>query len=298
MRIRHNFAINAAQNSIDMDERVERVERAAAFVRERLSGAGREVPSVAVVLGSGLGYLADELKRTVRIPYAEIPYFPQSTVASHAGFLAVGDLDGVPVLLCSGRTHYYEGYSFETITFYVRVLKELGVRTLVLTNAAGGVNTEFSVGDLMLITDHIKLCADSPVRGPSDERLGARFFDMTHTYTPRLQMVAREAAKELSVSLREGVYFFMGGPQFETPAEIRMIRLLGGDAVGMSTVPEAIVAAQCGLELLGISCITNMAAGMVEGTEVSDDEVVVAASAASQTFGNLMKLIVAKAATV
>ncbi|MBQ9964486.1 MAG: purine-nucleoside phosphorylase [Clostridia bacterium] len=273
------------------------LEKATAYVRERLQQAGKTVPNVALVLGSGLGYLADELTDAVRIPYEEIPHFPHSTVASHAGFLAVGNLNRVPVLLCSGRTHYYEGYTFETVTFYVRVLKALGVDTLVLTNAAGGVNTSFSVGDLMLITDHIKLCADSPVRGPSDERLGARFFDMTHTYTPRLQAIAREAAQTLSVPLKEGVYFFMGGPQFETPAEIRMIRLLGGDAVGMSTVPEAIVAAQCGLQLLGISCITNMAAGMVAGTEVSDDEVVVAAGAASHTFGELMKLIVAKAAT-
>ncbi len=281
-----------------MNERFERIEQAAAAVRERLARVGRPVPQTALVLGSGLGYLADELTDAVRIPYTEIPHFPQSTVASHAGFLAIGELDGVPMLMCSGRTHYYEGYSFETVTFYVRVLALLGVRTLILTNAAGGVNTAFSVGDLMLITDHIKLCADSPVRGPSDERLGARFFDMTHTYTPCLQETAREAARELSVNLKEGVYFFMGGPQFETPAEIRMIRLLGGDAVGMSTVPEAIVAAQCGLSVLGISCITNMAAGIVEGTEVSDDEVVVAAGAAAHTFGNLMKLIVAKAETV
>ncbi len=280
-----------------MNEKIERIAQAAAAVRERLQGVNKAVPRIALVLGSGLGYLADELTDAVRIPYAQIPHFPRSTVASHAGFLAAGKLNGVPVLLCSGRTHYYEGYSFETVTFYVRVLKALGVETLVLTNAAGGVNTAFSVGDLMLITDHIKLCADSPVRGPSDERLGARFFDMTHTYTPRLQAIAREAANALSVPLREGVYFFMGGPQFETPAEIRMIRLLGGDAVGMSTVPEAIVAAQCGMQLLGISCITNMAAGVVEGAEVSDDEVVVAAGAAAHTFGELMKLIVAKAAT-
>ncbi len=273
-----------------------RIEQAAALVRERVAAAGMALPRAALVLGSGLGYLADELEDAVRIPYEDIPHFPVSTVASHAGFLAAGCLNGAPLFVFSGRSHYYEGYGFETVTFYVRVLQALGVKTLILTNAAGGVNTEFAVGDLMLITDHVKLCADSPARGPADERLGARFFDMTHTYTPRLQEIARRAAAELSVPLREGVYFYMGGPQFETPAEIRMIRLLGGDAVGMSTVPEAIVAAQSGMELLGVSCITNMAAGMVAGTEVSDDEVVVAAAKMSRTFGELMKAIVAKAA--
>ena len=275
-----------------MNELTVRMEQAADAVRERLDAVGAPVPKIALVLGSGLGYLADELTDAVRIPYTDIPHFPRSTVASHAGFLAAGRLDGASLFVLSGRSHYYEGYTFEDVTFYVRVLQALGVKTLILTNAAGGVNSTFSVGDLMLIADHIKLCADSPVRGPSDERLGARFFDMTHTYTPRLQALARRAAAELSVPLREGVYFYMGGPQFETPAEIRMIRLLGGDAVGMSTVPEAIVAAQSGMELLGISCITNMAAGMVDGCEVSDDEVVVAAAAASRTFGDLMKRIV------
>ena len=270
------------------------VEQAAAYVRRQIEQAGAALPQTALVLGSGLGYLADELTGAVRIPYGEIPHFPVSTVASHAGFLAVGKLDGVPLFVLSGRTHYYEGYPFSTVTFYVRVLRALGVHTLILTNAAGGVNTAFSVGDLMLITDHIKLCADSPARGPADDRLGPRFFDMTHTYTPRLQEIARQTAAEQSLDLKQGVYFYMGGPQFETPAEIRMIRLLGGDAVGMSTVPEAIVASQCGMELLGVSCITNMAAGMVADTEVSDDEVVVAAKAASTAFGNFMKAVIAK----
>lgn len=275
-----------------MNDLIKCVETAAASVRERVAAAGIVLPKTALVLGSGLGYLADELENAVRIPYEEIPHFPMSTVASHAGFFAVGCLNKTPLIILSGRSHYYEGYAFSTVTFYVRVLQMLGVKTLILTNAAGGVNTAFSVGDLMLITDHIKLCADSPARGPADERLGARFFDMTHTYTPRLQELARRIAAEQSVALREGVYFYMGGPQFETPAEIRMIRMLGGDAVGMSTVPEAIVAAQSGMELLGISCITNKAAGMVEGAEVSDDEVVVAAAKMSRTFGELMKAIV------
>lgn len=273
---------------------VERIEQAAAEIRRILGDS--PLPRTALVLGSGLGYLADELTDAVRIPYADIPHFPVSTVASHAGFLAAGKLGDAPLFVLSGRAHYYEGYSFDTVTFYVRVLRALGVKTLILTNAAGGVNTAFSVGELMLITDHIKLCADSPARGAADERLGARFFDMTHTYTPALQQLARETAAEQGVTLREGVYFYMGGPQFETPAEIRMIRALGGDAVGMSTVPEAIIAAQCGLQLLGISCITNMAAGIVPDTQVSDDEVVVAAANASRMFGDFMKAIVTKAA--
>ncbi len=276
------------------NELMTRIEQAAALVRKRVAAGGMVLPRIALVLGSGLGYLADELENAVRIPYEDIPHFPVSTVASHAGFLAAGRLNGSLLFVLSGRSHYYEGYDFTTVTFYVRVLQTLGVNTLILTNAAGGVNIEFSVGDLMLITDHIKLCADSPARGPADERLGARFFDMTHTYTPRLQELVRRTAAELSVPLREGVYFYMGGPQFETPAEIRMIRMLGGDAVGMSTVPEAIVASQSGMELLGISCITNMAAGVVAGTQISDDEVVVEAAKMSRTFGELMKEIVAK----
>ena len=207
----------------------ERVEQAANAVRARVTG---EFPKTALVLGSGLGYLADELTDAVRIPYADIPHFPTSTVASHAGFLAVGRLNGAPLAVLSGRSHYYEGYGFDTVTFYVRMLKLLGVQCLILTNAAGGVNQAFQVGDLMLITDHIKLCADSPARGPQDERFGARFFDMTRTYTPRLCALARATAAQQGTVLREGVYFYMGGPQFETPAEIRMIRMLGGDAVG------------------------------------------------------------------
>lgn len=294
MRVLQRFATSAVPSLVKMNDLIKCIEQAAAVVRERIAAAGMALPKTAVVLGSGLGYLADELENAVRIGYEDIPHFPVSTVASHAGFLAAGHLNGSLVFVLSGRSHYYEGYAFSAVTFYVRVLQALDVKTLILTNAAGGVNTEFSVGDLMLITDHIKLCADSPVRGPADERLGARFFDMTHTYTPRLQEIARQTAAKLSVSLREGVYFYMGGPQFETPAEIRMIRLLGGDAVGMSTVPEAIVAAQSGMELLGISCITNMAAGIVADTEVSDDEVVVAAAAISRTFGELMKAIVAR----
>ena len=271
-----------------MNTEREQVQRAAAYIQDRANEAGVSMADVAIVLGSGLGFLAERMEEAVRIPYKEIPGFPESTVASHAGMLCIGKLNGKPLVAFSGRFHYYEGYDFRTVTFYVRVLFCLGVRTLVLTNAAGGVNESFIPGDLMLITDHIKLCADSPERGPADPYFGLRFFDMTETYTPCLREVAKEAAQAMSIPLKEGVYCFMGGPQFETPAEIRALRLLGGDAVGMSTVPEAIVAARCGLQVLGISCITNMAAGVVKGTLINDDEVTEVAGRTSGRFSSLV----------
>ena len=262
--------------------------QAAAYIEHCVRSFGVSLPDTAIVLGSGLGFLTERMERAIRIPYEEIPGFPVSTVESHAGVLCVGELSGKSVFAFSGRFHYYEGYDFRTVTFYVRVLHCLGVRTLVLTNAAGGMNPDFKPGDLMLITDHIKLCADSPERGTADPFFGPRFFDMTETYTPRLRELATAVAATLSLPIREGVYCFMGGPQFETPAEIRALRLLGGDAVGMSTVPEAIVAARCGMDILGISCITNMAAGMVAGTHISDEEVTEVAGNASERFSALI----------
>lgn len=259
----------------------EKVQEAAEYIKRRING---NVPDTAIVLGSGLGFLANQMENAVRIPYGEIPNFPESTVASHAGVLSIGTLAGRSVAAFAGRFHYYEGYDFRTVTFYVRVLFCLGVKRLILTNAAGGMNETFVPGDFMLITDHIKLCADSPERGEADPFFGQRFFDMTETYTPQLRAVAREAAEAISQPLHEGVYCYMGGPQFETPAEIRALRVLGGDAVGMSTVPEAIVAARCGLQVLGISCITNMAAGMIKGALVSDEEVTEVAGKSSETF--------------
>ena len=247
-----------------------------------------------LVLGSGLGALADDLTDAVRIPYEEIPGFPRSTVASHAGQLAVGKLSGKPVAMLCGRFHFYEGYDMATAAYYVRVLKLLGVRGLLLTNAAGGVNLTYRPGDFMLIADHIKLCAESPVRGVHDPVWGERFFDMSRVYDPALRRMAQEAAEQMALPLHEGVYFYMAGPQFETPAEIRAIRTLGGDAVGMSTVPEVIVAAQCGLPVLGLSCITNMAAGMVANRVVSDEEVTETAGAVSARFRELCRRVVDK----
>ena len=265
-------------------------EQSARFLRERIGCQ----PVLGLVLGSGLGALADDLTDAVRIPYEEIPGFPRSTVASHAGQLAVGKLSGKPVAMLCGRFHFYEGYDMATAAYYVRVLKLLGVRGLLLTNAAGGVNLTYRPGDFMLIADHIKLCAESPVRGVHDPVWGERFFDMSRVYDPALRRMAQEAAEQMALPLHEGVYFYMAGPQFETPAEIRAIRTLGGDAVGMSTVPEVIVAAQCGLPVLGLSCITNMAAGMVANRVVSDEEVTETAGAGSARFRELCRRVVDK----
>ena len=265
-------------------------EQSARFLRERIGCQ----PVLGLVLGSGLGALADDLTDAVRIPYEEIPGFPRSTVASHAGQLAVGKLSGKPVAMLCGRFHFYEGYDMATAAYYVRVLKLLGVRGLLLTNAAGGVNLTYRTGDFMLIADHIKLCAESPVRGVHDPVWGERFFDMSRVYDPALRRMAQEAAEQMALPLHEGVYFYMAGPQFETPAEIRAIRTLGGDAVGMSTVPEVIVAAQCGLPVLGLSCITNMAAGMVANRVVSDEEVTETAGAVSARFRELCRRVVDK----
>ncbi len=267
----------------------DRAYEAAGYIRQQIENSGLTLPEAALVLGSGLQGLADELTHAVRLPYEEIPYFPRTTVASHAGVLMAGTLEGRAVIALSGRLHYYEGYDMGTVTFYVKVLHLLGIRTLLLTNAAGGVNEIFQEGDLMLITDHIKLCADSPARGEQDPRFMPRFFDMSRTYSPRLCETARRLAEKLAIPLRDGVYFYMTGPQYETPAEVRLIRALGGDAVGMSTAPEAIVAVGCGMEVLGISCITNMAAGVLPDTTLSDDEVRVTAAKVSGNFIALVR---------
>ena len=258
---------------------------AADFIRKQCSGFDART---ALVLGSGLNALADEVEGAVRIPYGDIPGFPVSTVSSHRGQLVCGRLNGHDVFILAGRFHYYEGYSPAALCFYVRVLRLLGVDRLVLTNAAGAVNCEYSVGDFMLITDHIKLFGVSPVRGEVLPEFGERFFDMTNAYSPRLRECARAAARSIGLPLREGIYFFMPGPEFETPAEIRAVRLLGGDAVGMSTVMETVAAVGCGMEVLGISCITNMAAGIVPGAEVNDAEVVENAALVSGRFRSLI----------
>lgn len=262
---------------------------AAEFIR----AAFPAVPAAAVVLGSGMGGLTEELRDKIRLSYKSIPHFPYSTNASHAGELYFGLLSGTPVLIFSGRCHVYEGYTMEQAAFYVRVLSLLGVKRLILTNAAGGVNPDFAVGDLMLIEDHIKLAMESPSAGIYEPRFGRRFFDMTSVYSRNLISAALSAAEELDFRLQQGVYFYFAGPQYETPAEIRAARILGADAVGMSTVPEVIAAAEAEMEVLAFSLITNMAAG-ITGKPLSDDEVVAEAHKAGLRLSSLLREILCK----
>ena len=236
----------------------ERAEHATRVIRSRISVE----PRIAVVLGSGLGSFADDFDEAAGIPYEEIPGFMRSTAQGHAGRLVVGKVDSVPVLAMQGRVHYYEGYSLEEVTFPVRTFGLLGVKTLVLTNAAGGINVQLTQGALMVISDHLNLMGVNPLRGPNDERFGPRFPDMSAVYSPELQELVVEEAKEIGVEVRRGIYGALSGPSYETPAEIHLLRGLGADAVGMSTVPEAIVARHMEMSVIGISCITNLAAGV------------------------------------
>lgn len=229
------------------------------YIRSRTSAA----PRIAVVLGSGLGAFADEMADTLSIPYADIPGWPHSTAIGHAGRLVIGSLDGIEVAVLSGRAHLYEGYSPAQVTVGVRVLGALGVKSIVFTNAAGGVNRSYQQGGLVLISDHINLQGVNPLIGPNDETLGPRFPDMSDAYAADFREIAREVGRELGVDLAEGVYAAMPGPSYETPAEIRFLRTIGADLVGMSTVPEVIVANYLGIKTLAISCVTNMAAGIL-----------------------------------
>ena len=248
---------------------------------------GEFKPAVAMVLGSGLGYLGDLVENAVVVPYGEIPHFKVSTAPGHKGQLVFGQLNGCNVAVMQGRMHHYEGYSYEEVSYAVRVLRLLGCDKLIVTNAAGCVRTEWQAGDLMLITDQIKMFMESPLRGENIPEFGTRFPDSSHLYTPALQDVARQAAAELGISLREGVYMYFPGPQYETPAEIRMARVLGGDAVGMSTAPEVIVAAHCGMQVLGFTLLSNMAAGILD-QPLSEQEVLDAAAAARERFSALV----------
>jgi purine-nucleoside phosphorylase len=219
-------------------------------------------PAIGLVLGSGLGAFARSLEKATAIPYGEIPRFPVSTAVGHSGELVVGHCQGVPVAVMSGRAHYYEGYTMQQVVFPVRVLGRMGAKTLILTNAAGSVNVNYKPGELMVMSDHINLMGSNPMIGPNEDELGPRFFDMSEAYDPHLREIAEKACWKAGVTVRKGVYLALSGPSYETPAEIRMLRTLGADAVGMSTVPEAIAARHMGIRVLGISCITNMAAGV------------------------------------
>lgn len=247
---------------------------------------GVEKVEVGLILGSGLGELADEIENPIVIPYEEIPSFPVSTVEGHAGQLVYGTLGGKNVLALQGRFHYYEGYSMEHVTFPVRVMGLLCTESLIVTNAAGGVNEEFTPGDLMIINDHINFFGTNPLIGKNHDEFGVRFPDITQAYDLKYQALAKEVGNELNLSLKEGVYFGMTGPTYETPAEIRMVRTIGGDAVGMSTVPEVIVARHSGLRVLGISCITNLAAGM--GQELNHEDVIEVSTKIRSSFKELI----------
>jgi len=266
----------------------DQIQAARAAIEARLGGRR---PRVALVLGSGLGPFADRLESAVTIPYADIPEFPRSTVAGHAGRLVIGDAGGVTCVAMQGRVHTYEGHPAARVAFPARVMIALGARTLIVTNASGGVRPSFEPGTLMLLADHLNLLGDNPLRGENDERLGPRFPDMSHAYAPELRRIARDAAARLGFELAEGVYAALPGPTYETPAEVRMLATLGADAVGMSTVPETIVANHMGARVLGISCITNKAAGL-SATPLSHEEVTTTATAIRTRFEQLLTAVI------
>lgn len=245
------------------------VQEAAEYVRARIG----ETPRIGLILGSGLGGIAEVIEDKHVIPYGEIPHFVCSTAPGHKGQFVAGRFGGKPVICMQGRLHFYEGHTLSDIIFPVRVMKQLGVTSLIVTNAAGGINTSFQVGDLMLIEDHINFMGTNPLIGPNDASFGPRFCDMTYTYTPALRQAAQEAAQSLGLTLQKGVYLGCTGPSYETPAEIRAFRTLGADAVGMSTVPEVIAASHCGLQVLAFSLITNMAAGILD-QPLTEEEVI------------------------
>lgn len=261
--------------------------QAAEFILDKIN----IVPEIGLILGSGLGAIGDKIEDAKYFPYDEIPHFPVSTVEGHAGRLVIGTLEGKKVVAMQGRFHYYEGYHMQEVTFPVRVMKLLGVKTLIVTNAAGAVNTSYTPGDLMLINDHLNLAFDNPLIGRNLSEFGTRFPDMSNAYNEGLRIKVKEIAKSLDIDLQEGVYACMTGPTYETPAEIRMIRTLGADAVGMSTVPEVTVAVHSGIDVIGISCMTNMAAGILD-QPLDHSEVMETSAKAREKFITLMKDII------
>ena len=248
-------------------------------------------PEIALILGSCLGTLAEEIENPIVVDYKDIPNFLTTTVESHAGKLILGELSGKKVVCMSGRFHYYEGYDFEQLVTPIRVFHLLGVKTVILTNAAGAVNTSYKPGDIMIIKNHIKVMGASPVRGKNIEKFGPRFFDMTQAYDKSHIELAKQKAAELGMKIQEGVYFYWTGPQFESPSEIKLIRTLGGDAVGMSTVTETITAAHCGMKVLGLSLMTNMGAGILN-QPITTDEVDEIAGKASREFKALLREVI------
>ncbi|MCQ2140087.1 MAG: purine-nucleoside phosphorylase [Bacteroidales bacterium] len=273
-----------------MDERIERIHTAADYVREQIGGA---TPLVGIVLGSGLGKLADMIEDPIVIPYKTVPGFPVSTAVGHKGNYIFGKLGGKQVLAMQGRFHYYEGYPMDLVTISIRVMKLLGVQYLFVSNAAGGTNPDFKVGDLMIIKDHINLLPN-PLIGPNMDEFGPRFPDMTCAYDQNLIAKAEEVADSMGIKLQKGVYFGSTGPTYETPAEVRFFTLVGADAVGMSTVPEVIVARHCGITVFGMSCITNISNKDTVAKVLNDgDDVVMQANAAADRMSEIFKQIIA-----
>ena len=260
-----------------------RLAESAAWLEPRLAAK----PSVGLILGSGLGDFLNNVEGSISIPYSEIPHFPRSTVIGHSGNLVSNRLGNLGFAAMQGRVHFYEGYAISEVVFPLRVLIRLGIRKLIVTNAAGGINRDLSPGDLMLITDHINLMGVNPLMGPNLDEFGPRFPDMTEAYPAEFRQLAHSVAREQKIELREGVYVGLAGPTYETPAEIRMLRSLGGDAVGMSTVPEVIAANHSGLKVLGISCITNMAAGILP-RKLDHAEVLETTTRVRRKFGDLL----------
>lgn len=270
-----------------MENMVEKINEAKSYLEKKLN----KKPELGLILGSGLGILAEEIENPIKIKYDDIPHFSKSSVEGHAGQFVVGELNGKEVMVMQGRTHYYEGLSMKKITFPVRLMKALGIEKLILTNSAGGVNTGYEAGDLMLISDHINFTANNPLIGENHDDLGPRFPDMSDTYDKALRIKIKEIAKNLNIRLQEGVYMFNTGPTYETAAEVKMARILGADAVGMSTVPEAIVANHSGMSIVGISCITNMATGILD-QPLDHQEVVETADRVRETFITLVSKII------
>ena len=269
----------------------EKVQEAARFIRRKR----RLQPKVGLVLGSGLGAFGEQLADAVVIPYTKIPHFVPSTAQGHAGRLVMGTLGGMPVATMQGRVHYYEGYSMEQVTFPIRVLGQLGIRALILTNAAGGINLELKERGLLIIRDHINLQGTNPLIGPNEERFGPRFPDMTAAYSKRFAQIAKEEGQKLGIHLFEGVYAALSGASYETPAEIRYLRTIGADVVGMSTVPEVIIAAHMGIPVLAISCVTNMAAGILD-KKIVHEEVLQAGEWVKEQFVALLRAVIPRLA--
>lgn len=270
-----------------MNEIIKKLDETVEFLKSKIDW----VPEIAVILGSGLGKLADVIEDAKVIPYGEIPNFPETTVVGHEGKLIFGTIKNRRVVAMKGRFHYYEGNDMDVVVYPIRVFKRLGINNIIVTNAAGGVNTSFKPGDLMVITDHISLFCENPLRGANIDELGPRFPDMTMAYDRDLQKLALETAEKLGIDLKTGVYSYCKGPSYESPAEIRTLRVLGADAVGMSTVPETIVARHMGMRILGISCITNMAAGILD-QPLNHEEVMETGRQVEKKFTELVSEII------